>query len=220
MSFSALPAAAAWRHHEARLGFEVAHFQSASQGYHINGCTTAVEDGQSWVVSYAIRLDETWTTRSARIAGRSASGIRHARLETDGRGRWRVDGEAAPHLDGCLDVDLESSAMTNALPVHRMGLRVGARASAPAAYVRALDLRVERLDQDYARTADEGRHQRYDYAAPVFDFACRLAHWHRRSSPHHGTPDQLVMGGHERSTPSLSKHAYRRFTRLQSVTPG
>lgn len=176
MSFSALPAAAAWRHHEARLGFEVAHFQSAGQGYHINGCTTAVEDGQSWVVSYAIRLDETWTTRSARIAGRSASGIRHARLETDGRGRWRVDGEAAPHLDGCLDVDLESSAMTNALPVHRMGLRVGARASAPAAYVRALDLRVERLDQDYARTADEGRHQRYDYAAPVFDFACRLVY--------------------------------------------
>ena len=89
-------------------------------------------------------------------------------------GRWRVDGELASHLDGCLDVDLESSAMTNALPIHRMGLRIGTRASAPAAYVRALDLSVERLDQDYARTADEGRHQRYDYAAPVFGLACRL----------------------------------------------
>ena len=54
--------------------------------------------------------------------------------------------------------------MTNALPVHRMGLPIGARASAPAAYVRALDLGVERLDQDYARTADEGGRQRYDYA--------------------------------------------------------
>jgi hypothetical protein len=176
MSFSALPATAAWRHHEARLGFEVAYFQSAGRGFHINGCTTAVEDGQSWVVSYAIRLDETWTTRSTRITGRSASGIRHAQLESDGLGRWRVDGEAAPHLDGCLDVDLESSAMTNALPIHRMGLPAGARASAPAAYVRALDLRVERLDQNYARTADEGHHQRYDYAAPVFDFACRLVY--------------------------------------------
>lgn len=66
--------------------------------------------------------------------------------------------------------------MTNALPVHRMGLLIGARASAPAAYVRALDLSVERLDQDYVRTADEGRHQRYDYTAPVFDFACRLVY--------------------------------------------
>jgi hypothetical protein len=57
-----------------------------------------------------------------------------------------------------------------------MGLRVGARASAPAAYVRALDLSVERLGQDYTRTADEGHSQRYDYAAPVFDFAGRLAY--------------------------------------------
>jgi hypothetical protein len=176
MPFSALPVAAAWQHHDARLGFEVAYFQPADHGYHINGCTTAVEDGQSWVVSYAIRLDQTWSTRSALITGRSKSGIRHAQLQADGLGRWRVDGEAASGLDGCLDVDLESSAMTNALPVHRMGLRVGDRASAPAAYVRALDLSVERLGQDYVRAADEASYQRYDYAAPDFDFACRLVY--------------------------------------------
>jgi len=176
MSFNALPVTAAWQHRDARLGFEVVYFQPVGHGYHINGCTTAVEDGQTWVVNYAIRLDENWTTRSARITGRSASGIRQVQLEADGLGRWQLDGEVASHLDGCLDVDLESSAMTNALPVHRMGLRVGARASAPAAYVRALDLSVERLGQDYTRTADEGRSQRYDYAAPVFEFAGRLAY--------------------------------------------
>ena len=100
--------------------------------------------------------------------------IRHARLEADGLGRWRVDGEAASRLDGCLDIDLESSAMTNAMPVHRMDLPIGARASAPLPTCGPLDLSAGRLDQDYLRTADEGRHQRYDYAAPVFDFACRL----------------------------------------------
>lgn len=26
------------------------------------------------------------------------------------------------------------------------------------------------------RSADESRHQRYDYTAPVFDFACRLVY--------------------------------------------
>jgi hypothetical protein len=40
--------------------------------------------------------------------------------------------------------------------------------------VRAADLTVERLDQDYARIADEGCCQRYDYAAPAFGFTCRL----------------------------------------------
>lgn len=52
--------------------------QPVGLGYHINGCTTAVENGQSWVVSYAIRLDETWTTRNPRITGQSALGTRHA----------------------------------------------------------------------------------------------------------------------------------------------
>jgi hypothetical protein len=98
------------------------------------------------------------------------------RLESDGTGRWRVDGRPAPLLDGCVDADLEASAFTNALPVNRLGLEVGQRADAPAAYVRALDLRVERLEQQYTRLPDEGESSRYDYRAPQFDFAYVLVY--------------------------------------------
>jgi hypothetical protein len=86
MPFSALPVTAAWQHRDARLGFEVAWFQPVGRGYHLSGCTTGAEDGQTWVISYAIELDETWTTRSARITGQSASGIRHARLKAAAAG--------------------------------------------------------------------------------------------------------------------------------------
>jgi uncharacterized protein len=176
MPFVAPPPTAAWQHRDARVGFEVVYFHLPDDGYRIQGCTTAVEDDQTWVVDYAIRLDTTWTTRRAQISGRSASGSRSTVLEADGAGHWLLDGVAASHLDGCLDVDLESSAMTNALPVHRMGLPVGGRAAAPAAYVRALDLAVERLEQTYVRSTDESSHQRYDYTAPAFGFACRLVY--------------------------------------------
>jgi hypothetical protein len=176
MPFVSPPPAAAWQHQEARSGFEVVFFHPLDDGYHIEGCTTAIEGGQAWVVDYAIVLDTTWTTRSARVSGRSASGSRSVAIEGDGTGHWRVDGTVAPHLDGCLDVDLESSAMTNALPVHRMGLPVGGRAAAPAVYVRAPDLAVERLEQTYVRIADENSRQRYDYKAPAFEFACRLTY--------------------------------------------
>ena len=97
-------------------------------------------------------------------------------LEADGGGRWRIDGRAAPHLDGCLDVDLESSAMTNALPVHRLTLGIDGMAQAPAAYIRALDLSVERLEQQYTRTSHQDGHQRYDYSAPAFDFSRQLVY--------------------------------------------
>jgi uncharacterized protein len=175
MSFRTPPETACWQHLEARSGFEVAYFRGLADGWTVDGTTAAVEDGQTWVVTYSIELDAGWVTRSARITARSVPGSRETFLTADGAGNWLVDGEPAPHLDGCLDVDLESSAMTNTLPVHRLALAAGGQADAPAAYVRALDLSVARLDQTYRRIPDDdGPRQRYDYAAPVFGFTGRL----------------------------------------------
>ena len=145
---------AAWRHHTAREGFEVVVYE----GRRFEGTTTAVEYGQPFVVSYVIELDDAWRTRRAQVGTRV--------LEADGAGAWRVDGARAPELDGCLDVDLESSALTNAFPVAR-----GAT-DAPAAYVRAFDLSVVRLEQTYAALGE----RRYDYTAPAFDFRCELVY--------------------------------------------
>jgi hypothetical protein len=176
MDFAPLPATAAWQHRDARAGFEVAYFQPVGDGCRVEGWTTAIEDGTTWAVEYVIDLDGTGATRGARIRSRSAAGFSSTVLEAEGPGRWLVDGVPAAHLDGCVDVDLESSAMTNALPVRRLGLAPGARAAAPAAYVRAVGLAVERLEQAYQRALDEAGRQRYDYAAPAFDFACRITY--------------------------------------------
>ncbi len=176
VAFRAPPATAAWQHRDARSGFEVVYFHPLADGWHIEGCTTAIESHQTWVVDYTIHLDQSWRTQSARISGRSASGSHASVLELEGEGRWLVDGKTAPQLDGCLDVDLESSAMTNAIPVNRMRLPVGGQASCPAAYIRAHDLAIERLEQTYVRIPDVASHQRYDYSAPAFEFACRLVY--------------------------------------------
>ncbi|WP_063125703.1 putative glycolipid-binding domain-containing protein [Nocardia fusca] len=174
MSFAELPATAAWSHRDARSGFEVVHLRQDDDGYRMDGCTTAVEDDQAWFVRYEITVDSGWATRAAHITTRSPIGWHTVLIESDGAGRWLIDGTAAPKLDGCRDVDLESSAMTNMLPVHRLVLPVGGRAAAPAVYVRATDLSVERLEQEYRRAADDGGRQCYEYSAPAFDFACRL----------------------------------------------
>jgi uncharacterized protein len=175
-AFGPLPLTAAWRHVDAREGFEVVFLQTGKAGYQLVGCTTAVEDGQAWVVSYEIVVDDAWRTRIAYVSGRSASGEHEVRLEADGAGHWRVSGVAVPQLDGCFDIDLESSSCTNTLPVHRLALSVGHGADAPAAYVRALGFDVERLDQRYVRIEDDGTRQQFDYTAPVFDYEGRLVY--------------------------------------------
>ena len=176
MSFAPVPPTAAWQHWGARSGFEVVYFDARSDGCRIEGWTTAMENGATWAVEYAIEVDAAWATRRAAIRGRSAAGLRAALLEADGNGHWLVDGKPARRLDGCLDVDLEASAMTNALPVRRLGLPVSAGMAAPAVYVRAVGLSVERLEQTYARTPADAARQHYDYAAPAFDFEARLVY--------------------------------------------
>jgi uncharacterized protein len=176
MALADPPPTAAWRHRDARDGFEVVFLFQARDGYQLDGWTSAVEEDRTWAVHYSIVVDPQWQTRSARVRGRSLDGTHELTLETNERGIWLVNGEAAPALDDCLDLDLEASALTNAFPVHRLGLEVGQEADAPAAYVRALDLSVERLEQHYVRLENDGDHERYYYASPAFKFEAELVY--------------------------------------------
>jgi hypothetical protein len=173
MTFEPFPSSAAWRHVGLRDGFEIAFFENHDGGHELRGHTTAVEEDEAWAVRYVITLDRDWLTREARVWGWSKAGASTLRAQPDAAGSWSIDGTKRPDLAGCLDIDLESSAVTNTIPVHRLALSVGSSASAPAAYVRARDLSVERLEQRYVRTW-EGTGVAYDYEAPDFDFRCRL----------------------------------------------
>jgi uncharacterized protein len=66
--------------------------------------------------------------------------------------------------------------MTNTFPVHREELPLGDEIAAPATYVRAVDLGIERLEQSYRRLSDEDRNRCFDYRSPDFDFQARLVY--------------------------------------------
>jgi hypothetical protein len=176
MPLTALPLTAAWQHLDARIGFEVAYIQAHDGGHRLQGATTALDDGHAWIVAYDIQCDYAWRTRSAQITGTSAAGVQSLVLEADGQGAWWVDGAPAPPLAGCVDVDLESSALTNTLPIHRLRLAIGEAQEVPAAYVRAVGLTVHRLEQTYRCSATDGSGQRYQYTAREFDFAAELVY--------------------------------------------
>jgi len=155
MEYTALPPFAAWQFVDAVNGFEVVYRDDLG----FRGHTSAVEAGQAYAVHYEISFDARWRTREVTVHNDTAGGPRSVALVSDGEGSWTVDGRSAPQLDGLYDVDLEASACTNTLPVHRLDLRQGEIVHAPAAYVRALDLQVGRLDQTYRHLDDH----RFDY---------------------------------------------------------
>jgi hypothetical protein len=169
------PPTAAWSHEDARVGFEVVFIRPTTEGWQLAGYTTAVEDRTAWTVGYEVDVDRHWCTQTADVWTRTAEGLTRVLLQHVGEGRWTVNGARVAHLDGCVDVDLESSACTNTLPVHRLASEVEVQ-DVPAAYVRVTGTVVERLEQTYRRDRSSADGLHYEYTAPRFDFAGRLSY--------------------------------------------
>jgi uncharacterized protein len=162
---------ATWIHRDARQGFESASLRAHGDGHRLIGHTNAVEDGVAWAVGYQIDVDSRWRTIRADLSEVVAGHESRRVIESDRSGHWTVDGVNAPQADGCIDIDLESSALTNTIFLHRMQPATGDVYDAPAAFVRCAPLRLERVDQTYRRTTDEARTSEisFEYTSPAFD---------------------------------------------------
>ena len=156
---------AAWQHIEGRRGFEIARLCPGLQdGHSITGHSTGEDEGRPWGLHYALELDAAWTTRSVAVEGMSEEGPWALELRGDGAGHWLRDGAAAPELEGCLDIDLAATVLTNLLPVRRLDLEVGAAGTLdviwisipPEREVRRVPQRYERLGMHLWRYASAG----------------------------------------------------------------
>lgn len=142
----------AWRRLDTP-GLELATWRPRADGALLEGRVLVVEGESHLSVDYRIEVDARWVTRLVDVdlvaGGRPAA----LRLEHDGKGHWRRDGRPDPALQSCLDVDLQVTPLTNALPVNRLRLAEGAAADILAAWVHFPGLWVEAAPQRYQRLA-------------------------------------------------------------------
>ncbi|MDX3006342.1 putative glycolipid-binding domain-containing protein [Kribbella solani] len=170
MYLQPLPPTASWTHTGLRTGFEVLF----SAGTALHGHTSAREGGSAWYVGYQVDVDSGWRTQSVHAVNRTAAGEHTVALARTPDAHWIVDGLHRPDLGGCEDVDFESSAVTNTLPIHRISFTAGTPVEVPAAFVQANDLSVVRIEQRYTLVSSEPGRYVFQYESTSFDFECRL----------------------------------------------
>ena len=114
-------------------------------------------------LAYRIDCDSDWRTVSAQVGG--FAGTRDIAIEiATSDGRWAMNGQYVPAVDGCIDIDLNFSPSTNLLPIRRLNLAVGEEATAKAAWLRFPSFTLEPLEQTYRRTAERA----YQYRSASF----------------------------------------------------
>jgi hypothetical protein len=146
-------------------GVESARLERTEGGWTLAGAAVFTHDERLCRLYYEIRCDGAWRTRTACVAGFVGGAVEVA-IESDGNGRWRMNGEPCPQVDGCIDVDLNFSPSTNLLPIRRLRLDVGEEAEVRAAWLRFPGFTLEPLEQRYHRTADDA--YRYESAGGAF----------------------------------------------------
>ena len=90
-------------------------------------------------------------------------------VRSDRAGHWTVDGAPCSDLDGCIDIDLESSALTNTIFLHRVQPSSTDVHDAPAAFIRCAPLRAERLEQTYRLRRQDEHGVSYAYTSPAYE---------------------------------------------------
>lgn len=139
-------------------GHEFFHLLSESNRWRLGGTAVFSYEGTPCRLDYEIFCDAEWRTRVAKVEGWVGDESVRYEISADPSGRWRLNGEERPDLDGCVDVDLGFSPSTNTLPIRRLGLGIGASAPVCAAWLRFPGFALERFEQVYTRL-DESRYR-------------------------------------------------------------
>lgn len=134
----------AWDGSEA--GLEHVDVRPADGGLDISGVVIAQEGGTEFGLSYRLKLDALWHTKEV-LLRTTAGHVLH--LESDGRGHWQENGKDQPALQGCIDIDIQATPLTNTLPIRRLDLKEGECVDIRLCYISVPDLTVAPADQRY-----------------------------------------------------------------------
>lgn len=101
----------------ARPGLEHCHVSETADGIVVRSSLIGERDGFSFGAFYEIQLEANWTFRALTLRRHDG---RVLRLLSNGVGDWKLDGQRAPALEGCVDIDISGTPFTNSLPIRRV----------------------------------------------------------------------------------------------------
>ena len=153
---------------------QITHEPTKGTGF--SSAVVRLWEGQPLRVTYSLVCDAGWRVRELQMTGESeAVGERAIRLYADGVGNWRDDkDQPIAALQGCIDVDIMLTPLTNTLPIRRLQLAPGEAREISVVYIAAPDLSIRPFRQRYTRLDDVDGGQRYRYESLDSGFTADL----------------------------------------------
>ena len=158
-------------------GIEDVRVTYDADGVRFSGMVARLWEGRPLRASYRLVCDAGWRVRELYLIGESeATGEHTVHVLADGAGAWQ-DSASQPiaALQGCIDVDIMLTPLTNTLPIRRLALSTDETREITVVYVSAPDFTLRPFRQRYTRLADAGGRQRYRYESVASGFTADLS---------------------------------------------
>jgi uncharacterized protein len=165
------PKALCWRRVMHNNSLEYALVQPSAAGVDLTGTIVALHHDAPLEAFYRIECDADWRTRTVSIEQRLGLQRSTLSLSVDSSGKWS-DQRLGPidTVNGCVDVDLELSPITNTLPIRRLNLAAGQSEEIAVAWIRFPSLEIVCARQSYERLSD----RTYRYRSLASDFTAKI----------------------------------------------
>jgi len=153
-----------------RPGHEYARVEGSDEGWRVEGVCVFVHDSRPCRLDYAVACDPEWRTRRCDVRGWVGDEPIEVEILVTPDRRWYLGGVACDAVEGCVDVDLNFSPVTNLLPIRRCEPRVGDVLGVTAAWLRFPSFALEPLEQTYTRRGERA----YTYSSAGGAFTAEL----------------------------------------------
>ena len=134
-------------------GHEAVRIYEGEDGWYLDGSAIFLYDDKPCRLEYLVECDAEWQTRIVTVDGFVGDDVVAIEIEVD-EGVWYLNGEEIAGVEGCVDVDLNFSPVTNFLPMKRLNLDIGEAGDVKAAWLHFPSFELKPLGQVYKRVND------------------------------------------------------------------
>ena len=151
-------------------GHDACRLEQLDDGWRLDGAAIFRLDQQPVQLAYRLTCDAWWRTREGTVSGWVGERDCELRITRTADGRWTLNHDTIPDLEGCLDLDFGFTPATNLSQLRRMALDIGQATDLPVAWLDVAAHTLAVLHQRYERRTTDA----YWYRAPRFSYAAQL----------------------------------------------
>jgi hypothetical protein len=151
-------------------GHDACRLEQLEDGWRLDGAAVLRLNHQPVRLSYCLTCDARWRTREGRVSGWLGERDCELRITRTAEGRWTLNHDTIPDLEGCIDLDFGFTPATNLSQLRRMALEIGEAADLPVAWLDVTAGTLTPLHQHYERRTTTA----YGYEARRFNYAAQL----------------------------------------------